>query len=126
MVYIYIYSSQISFFMTFYFYVEHARVMVLAATNRPSDLDEAIMRRLPQAFEVGLPDHQERAEILKVILKDEMVDPDINYMYIAGLCRGFSGSDLFELCKKAAYVPIREMLDAERNGNICSVSIATF
>uniref|UniRef100_A0A0D3AQ20 ATPase AAA-type core domain-containing protein n=1 Tax=Brassica oleracea var. oleracea TaxID=109376 RepID=A0A0D3AQ20_BRAOL len=51
----------------------NARVMVLAATNRPSELDEAIMRRLPQAFEIGMPERKERAEILKVTLKGERV-----------------------------------------------------
>uniref|UniRef100_A0A2N9GJN8 ATPase AAA-type core domain-containing protein n=1 Tax=Fagus sylvatica TaxID=28930 RepID=A0A2N9GJN8_FAGSY len=45
---------------------QNARVMVLAATNRPSELDEAILRRLPQAFEIGVPDRKERAEILKI------------------------------------------------------------
>ncbi|CAN6844761.1 unnamed protein product, partial [Brassica oleracea] len=49
------------------------KVMVLAATNRPSELDEAIMRRLPQAFEIGMPERKERAEILKVTLKGERV-----------------------------------------------------
>ncbi|KAJ4841242.1 hypothetical protein Tsubulata_022379 [Turnera subulata] len=95
---------------------QNARVMVLAATNRPSELDEAILRRLPQAFEIGMPDRGERAEILKVILKGERVEDDIDYDYVASLCEGYSGSDLLELCKKAAYFPIRDLLDEEKKG----------
>ena len=45
--------------------------MVLAATNRPSELDETLLRRLPEAFEIGMPDRKEKAEILKVALKRE-------------------------------------------------------
>lgn len=98
-------------------------MMVLAATNRPSELDEAILRRLPQAFEIGIPDRRERAEILKVILRDERVEPNINYDHIASLCDGYTGSDLLELCKKAAYFAIRDLLDEEKNGKQSSVSI---
>ncbi|CAI9767738.1 unnamed protein product [Fraxinus pennsylvanica] len=99
----------------------NSRVMVLAATNRPSELDEAILRRLPQAFEIGIPDRRERSQILKVILKDESVEDDIDYDHIAGLCDGYTGSDLIELCKKAAYFPIRDLLDDEKNGKSSSV-----
>ncbi|CAA2940335.1 ATPase family AAA domain-containing protein 1-B-like [Olea europaea var. sylvestris] len=99
----------------------NSRVMVLAATNRPSELDEAILRRLPQAFEIGIPDHRERSQILKVILKDESVEDDIDYDHIAGLCDGYTGSDLLELCKKAAYFPLRDLLDDEKNGQSSSV-----
>lgn len=95
---------------------QSARVMVLAATNRPSELDEAILRRLPQAFEIGYPDRKERADILKVILKGEKVEDNIDFSYIAGLCKGYTGSDLFDLCKNAAYFPIREILHNEKNG----------
>ncbi|XP_058182315.1 uncharacterized protein LOC131300467 [Rhododendron vialii] len=95
---------------------QNARVMVLAATNRPSELDEAILRRLPQAFEIGMPDLRERVEILKVILKDERVEEDIDFNHISGLCDGYTGSDLLELCKKAAYFPIRDLLNDEKNG----------
>lgn len=105
------------------FHVENARVMVLAATNRPSELDEAILRRLPQAFEIGIPDRRERVEILKVVLKGEKVADDINYDLIASLCEGYTGSDILELCKKAAYFPIRELLDDEKNGKPSPVSI---
>ncbi|CAG7876554.1 unnamed protein product [Brassica rapa] len=55
----------------------YTRVMVLAATNRPSEFDEPIMRRLPQAFKIGMPERKERAEILKVTLKGERVEPDM-------------------------------------------------
>ncbi|KAL2550822.1 P-loop containing nucleoside triphosphate hydrolase superfamily protein [Forsythia ovata] len=95
---------------------QNARVMVLTATNRPSELDEAILRRLPQAFEIGIPDCRERAEILKVVLKDEKVEDGIDYDHVAGLCDGYTGSDLLELCKKAAYFSIRDLLDDEKNG----------
>ncbi|GAA0145120.1 hypothetical protein LIER_05382 [Lithospermum erythrorhizon] len=95
---------------------QNARVMVLAATNRPSELDEAILRRLPQAFEIGMPDRKERAEILKVILRGEKVEKDIDYEYLAGLCEDCTGSDLLELCKKAAYFPVRDLLNEEKKG----------
>lgn len=104
-------------------YAENARVLVLAATNRPSELDEAILRRLPQAFEIGIPDCRERADILKVILKDEKVEDGIDYDHVAGLCDGYTGSDLLELCKKAAYFSIRDLLNDEKNGKPSLVSI---
>ena len=97
-------------------------MMVLAATNRPSELDEAILRRLPQAFEIGIPDRRERAEILKVILKGERVENNIDYDRVASLCEGYTGSDILELCKKAAYFPIRDLLDEEKKGKQSSVS----
>ncbi|KAH7431653.1 hypothetical protein KP509_08G059000 [Ceratopteris richardii] len=77
---------------------QDARVMVLAATNRPWELDEAILCRLPRAFEVGMPNEKERAHILRVILKDENVDPDLDYDKLAALCDNYSGSDLKEIC----------------------------
>ncbi|KAF6136210.1 hypothetical protein GIB67_001619 [Kingdonia uniflora] len=95
---------------------QNARVMVLAATNRPSELDEAILRRLPQAFEIGIPDRKERVQILKVILKDETVENGIDFDRISSMCEGYTGSDLFELCKEAAYFPLRDLLDEEKKG----------
>ncbi|KAJ4955692.1 hypothetical protein NE237_012475 [Protea cynaroides] len=93
-----------------------ARVMVLAATNRPSELDEAILRRLPQAFEIGVPDCSERAKILKVVLKGENAENGIDFDQIASLCEGYTGSDLLELCKQAAYFPVRDLLRDEKEG----------
>ncbi|PAN22368.1 hypothetical protein GQ55_4G014700 [Panicum hallii var. hallii] len=95
---------------------QNARVMVLAATNRPSELDEAILRRFTQIFEIGIPVQSERSKILQVVLKGENVEPNIDYDHIARLCEGFTGSDILELCKQAAFYPIRELLDNEKNG----------
>ena len=102
------------------FFAENARVMVLAATNRPWELDEAILRRLPRAFEVGMPDEKQRASILRVILKDEEVEASLDFDHLARLCEGYSGSDLTELCKQAAFLPIRDLLAQEKSGNCTS------
>jgi SpoVK/Ycf46/Vps4 family AAA+-type ATPase len=100
---------------------DNAQVMVLGATNRPWDVDEAILRRLPRAFEVGLPNTEQRAQVLAVTLKGENLEAgfispsqDCPLWKIAAQTEGFSGSDLRDLCKQAAYGPVRDFLQAER------------
>ncbi|XP_074317189.1 uncharacterized protein LOC141653353 isoform X1 [Silene latifolia] len=90
------------------------RVLVLAATNRPFDLDEAVIRRLPRRLMVNLPDAPNRAKILKVILAKEDLSPDVDFDAIANLTDGYSGSDLKNLCVVAAHCPIREILEKEK------------
>ncbi|KAL4449051.1 hypothetical protein ABPG77_007768 [Micractinium sp. CCAP 211/92] len=90
------------------------RVLVLAATNRPMDLDDAVIRRMPRRIFVPLPDAANRERILQVILKDEDLDPAFDFKEAAALSDGYSGSDLKNLCIAAAYCPIREFLERER------------
>eukprot|EP00268_Persea_americana_P053825 TRINITY_DN6125_c0_g1_i19.p1 TRINITY_DN6125_c0_g1~~TRINITY_DN6125_c0_g1_i19.p1 ORF type:complete len:744 (-),score=159.33 TRINITY_DN6125_c0_g1_i19:350-2515(-) len=90
------------------------RVLVLAATNRPFDLDEAVIRRLPRRFMVNLPDAGNRLKILKVILAKEDISPDVDLVAIANMTDGYSGSDLKNLCVTAAHCPIREILEKEK------------
>ncbi|KAL0351134.1 UNVERIFIED_CONTAM: Spastin [Sesamum radiatum] len=73
---------------------EMERVFVLAATNRPFDLDEAVLRRMPRRFMVHLPDFPNRSKILKVILGKEDLSRDVDFNAIAHMTDGFSGSDL--------------------------------
>ena len=101
----------------------NARVMVLAATNRPWDVDEAILRRLPRSFEVGLPNKEQRAKILGVTLQHEKLEKGFflneasaPIWQIAERTKGYSGSDLQELCKQAAYGPVRDLLRSEMRG----------
>ncbi|TKV96163.1 hypothetical protein SEVIR_9G411200v4 [Setaria viridis] len=93
---------------------EKERVLVLAATNRPFDLDEAVVRRLPRRLMVNLPDASNRRKILSVILAKEDLADDVDLEVIANLTEGYSGSDLKNLCVTAAHRPIREILEKEK------------
>ncbi|KAL0903361.1 hypothetical protein M5K25_027735 [Dendrobium thyrsiflorum] len=90
------------------------RVLVLAATNRPFDLDEAVIRRLPRRLMVNLPNASHREKILKVILNKEELEPDVDFEAVANMTDGYSGSDLKNLCVTAAHRPIREILEREK------------
>ncbi|CAN6212686.1 unnamed protein product [Urochloa humidicola] len=90
------------------------RVLVLAATNRPFDLDEAVVRRLPRRLMVNLPDAPNRKKILGVILAKEDLAGDVDLDALANLADGYSGSDLKNLCITAAHCPIREILEREK------------
>ncbi|KAJ1292362.1 hypothetical protein BS78_02G386200 [Paspalum vaginatum] len=93
---------------------DRERVLVLAATNRPFDLDEAVVRRLPRRLMVNLPDAPNRKKILGVILAKEELADDVDLDAIANLTDGYSGSDLKNLCITAAHYPIREILEREK------------
>jgi SpoVK/Ycf46/Vps4 family AAA+-type ATPase len=93
---------------------ERERVLVLAATNRPFDLDEAVIRRFPRRLMIDLPDADNRAKIMKVILAEEDLAPDFHVEELAAATDGYSGSDLKSLCTTAAYRRIRELLDQEK------------
>ncbi|GAY40926.1 hypothetical protein CUMW_055550 [Citrus unshiu] len=90
------------------------RVLVLAATNRPFDLDEAVVRRLPRRLMVNLPDAPNREKIIRVILAKEELASDVDLEGIANMTDGYSGSDLKNLCVTAAHCPIREILEKEK------------
>ena len=70
------------------------RVIVIGATNRPFDLDDAVLRRLPRRLLVDLPGEKERREILKILLREEDVAEDVNLDEMAKRTGDFSGSDL--------------------------------
>ena len=91
------------------------RVLVLAATNRPMDLDDAAIRRMPRRILVPLPDAANREKILSVILKDEDVDGALRLEELGRETDGYSGSDLKNLCIAAAYCPLRELLEVEKS-----------
>lgn len=82
----------------------------MGATNRPGDLDKAILRRMPAQFHVALPSEEQRLKILKLILENEKVSSNVNYLQLAKVANSFSGSDLRELCRNASVYRIRSFL----------------
>ena len=87
-----------------------AQLLVIAATNRPMDLDEALLRRLPKRVYCGPLDVNGRFTFIKkVINKVETNLSDQDIMEVAKLTKGYSNSDLKELCKEAAFQPVREL-----------------
>ncbi|XP_001600109.2 spastin isoform X1 [Nasonia vitripennis] len=86
------------------------RILVMAATNRPQELDEAALRRFSKRVYVTLPDYQTRIILLKRLLakhNDPLTEEELNQMSM--LTEGYSGSDLTGLAKDAALGPIREL-----------------
>ncbi|KAI0894060.1 P-loop containing nucleoside triphosphate hydrolase protein [Annulohypoxylon nitens] len=75
---------------------------ILLATNRPSDLDPAVMRRAPVRILLDIPTSWERLGILDILLKDEVLGPDITKATLANLTPQYTGSDLKNLCVAAA------------------------
>jgi len=77
------------------------RVVVIGSTNRPFDLDEAVLRRFPRRILVDLPDLETRKEILEVTLAENRVDSSVNLTSIAERLDGYTGSDIKEVCREA-------------------------
>lgn len=86
------------------------RIIVLGATNRPNDIDAAILRRMPKRFAVRRPDTSQRKRILTLMLEETELEVDLPIDELARRTDGLSGSDLKELCRNAAMVPVREYM----------------
>ncbi len=88
-------------------------VMVIAATNRPDQVDPALLRpgRFDRIVYVPPPDYKSRLEILKVHTRNIPLSSDVNLEEIARLTEGYSGADLALLVKEAAMFEIRKIYE---------------
>ncbi|KAJ2493355.1 mitochondrial dynamin GTPase Msp1 [Coemansia sp. RSA 2050] len=89
---------------------EGARVVVLGATNRPNDIDAAILRRMPKRFYVGPPGPKQRYQILSIMLKNAELEDGFDLDALVRSTSGMTGSDLKEMCRNAAIKPLREYI----------------
>ncbi|ESQ47918.1 hypothetical protein EUTSA_v10019988mg [Eutrema salsugineum] len=94
------------------------RILILGATNRPFDLDDAVIRRLPRRIYVDLPDAENRMKILNIFLAQENIETGFQFDKLAKETEGYSGSDLKNLCIAAAYRPVQELLQEENKGSV--------
>ncbi|HDN83014.1 MAG TPA: AAA family ATPase [Candidatus Altiarchaeales archaeon] len=88
------------------------QVVVIAATNRPDDLDPALRRpgRFDREIKIGVPDEKGRLEILQIHTRGMPLDDDVDLKEIAEKTLGFTGADIEALCKEAAMKAIKEHL----------------
>ncbi|KAL5268622.1 hypothetical protein ACHWQZ_G002462 [Mnemiopsis leidyi] len=86
------------------------RILVMGATNRPQDLDDAALRRLVKRVYVPLPEPKTRYMILeKLLCKHSSPLSDEEMVKLAKSTEGYSASDLTALAQDAAFGPIREI-----------------
>jgi len=85
-------------------------VMLLAATNFPWDLDDALRRRLEKRVYIPLPDASARAELLATALRGVELAPDVRLAEVAAHTAGYSGDDLTNICRDASALPPRAWL----------------
>ena len=90
-----------------------SNAFIMVATNRPFDLDEASLRRLPRRLLIDLPTEKDREAILKIHLKDEQLNPEISLESLASETPYYSGSDLKNLSVAAALACVREEVDKD-------------
>ena len=93
-------------------------VVVIAATNRPELLDDALTRagRIEAQIPVGEPDEAARREILAIHTRDRPVASDVDLEALAAATAGFVGAELAALCRTAATEAVRAHVHARNEG----------
>ncbi|KAM8947373.1 spastin isoform 2-T2 [Pelodytes ibericus] len=86
------------------------RVLVMGATNRPQELDDAVLRRFTKRVYVSLPNEETRLQLLQNLLsKQSNPLSEKELTRLSRLTEGYSGSDITALAKDAALGPIRDL-----------------
>lgn len=95
-------------------------IIVIAATNRPEMLDEALLRpgRFDRTITIPLPDLRGREEILKIHSKNKKLAEDVNLKSIAGDTAGFTGAELENILNEAAIIATNKKHNAIENIDI--------
>ncbi|KAL8716608.1 MAG: hypothetical protein Q9225_006078, partial [Loekoesia sp. 1 TL-2023] len=94
--------------------MREATALIMVATNRPFDLDDAVVRRLPRRILIDLPTEKDREEILKILLQKEILDPEVSLAKLAADTPLYSGSDLKHLVVTAAQACVRENYESTK------------
>jgi len=101
-----------------------ARVLLIGATNRPQELDEAARRRFVKRLYIDLPEALARRNLIEILLRKNshnLTSSEIEQ--VVAQSKGFSGSDVHQLCTEAAMGPIRDMT-ARIGGDISAIDLS--
>lgn len=97
------------------------RVIVIAASNMPWELDDAFRRRLEKRVYVPPPDAASREGLLRALLADVPVAAGVEYAGLAARAAGYSGADVLAAARDAAYAPVRRLLAARTPAEIAAL-----
>eukprot|EP00435_Cladocopium_sp_Y103_P037476 s84_g9.t3 len=90
------------------------QVMVLAATNRPWDLDEALRRRLEKRIYIPLPEAEGRKQLFEINLREVKLGADVAIPGLVDKTKGYSGADVTNVCREAAMMGLRRRMQKAR------------
>jgi len=96
------------------------KILVLGATNRPWDVDEAFRRRFEKRIYLPIPDTDARRELFRINTKEIEVTQDFNLEKLVEATEGYTGSDITMVCREASMQPIREL---DLSGKITDPSV---
>ena len=99
---------------------ENTNIIVIAATNRPDILDNALLRpgRFDRQIYINAPDVRGREQILKVHAKNKQLEAEVDLKTLAKRTPGFTGADLQNLLNEAALLAARNNKDKISMGDI--------
>ncbi|KAK4708333.1 hypothetical protein R3W88_029258 [Solanum pinnatisectum] len=97
-------------------------VTVLAATNFPESLDEALRRQLEKRIYIPLPDFKSRKELIKINLKSIKLAPELDIDQVARRTEGYSGDDLTNICRDASFNGMRRKISGKTTDEIKNIS----
>eukprot|EP01041_Mallomonas_annulata_P004880 gene4880-9730_t len=89
-------------------------VIVLAATNTPWELDEALRRRLEKRIYIPLPDIEGRKALFDINMKEVQLGSDVNLDELAEKSEGYSGADVANVCRDASMMSVRRIMEQAR------------
>lgn len=97
-------------------------VIVLAATNFPWDIDEALRRRLEKRIYIPLPNLVGRRSLLDICLREVDKSDDLDLEDVAKKLDGYSGSDITNVCRDACMMAMRRRIAGLQPDEIKSLS----
>ncbi|RYG63547.1 AAA family ATPase, partial [archaeon] len=98
-------------------------VIVLAATNTPWDLDEALRRRLEKRVYIPLPDQGSRAELFRLNMREVATSSDVDYEELAAKTAGYSGADVANVCRDASMMSVRRLMEQARKQGLSKAAM---
>ena len=84
-------------------------ITLLGATNRPWDIDSAVLRQFEKKIYIGLPTEEGRKQIFELSTKDVDKDDSVNFEELATMTEGYTGSDIASVAREVVMLPIREL-----------------